>query len=341
MISAERQNLIATGDTGIIATATIIKGVDPGRLAPFYDARLTNIPYVPDLHGAQAAGEEAYKRFGLNRNRKGRKRLAVLIDYQACFTQTSGSLYVQKAEADMARALEYIQICPPDGMMITGDEHPPYQIGFAVCWMNPVTGAHPGAFTVITHQSIVENQWVSIFGHDYDLQYTKHLEDTGQSPVCIWPIHGRTNTNTADWVAQFCEIIEYWSVVQRMQPIYKKKGAVAEQEHYGPFECTMPNGNPMTQMDARLLSMFEQYDIIDILGEAEDYCVKEAMRQVMKHFSKLPGVLQKIRFISNCTSLVFPDARAAADKFLDEMKTAGIRVVTVEEAMREEGIILV
>jgi hypothetical protein len=78
-----------------------------------------------------------------------------------------------------------------------------------------------------------------------------------------------------------------------------------------------------------MLDAIARYDVVGVACEAEDFCVHDSMVQLLSYFAKKhPQALQKVKFLTDCTSMVFPNNRRIADEFLKKMASQGIQVTT-------------
>ncbi len=261
------------------------------------------------------------------------KRIVVGIDLQVDFIRDDGSLKVAGALDDLRRFINYLYGTAEDisGLLFSLDQHLPWMIFFATWWKNKA-GKHPDPFTMITEEDVQAGVWLPQLEKDWSLNYPTHLKETGQTPLIIWPEHCMIGTEGADLVADLCEAIEWLSAARGIQPIYMFKGTVPKSEHYGPFCCCVPvPDHPQGGLQTQFMDLIARYDIIDVAGQAEDFCVREGMRQLLKYYGNRPEVIKKMRFLRDCTSLVFPDKRAEADNILDEYAGQGVQIVTSTE----------
>lgn len=262
------------------------------------------------------------------------KRIVVGIDYQIDFIRDDGTLKVTGAAGDVRRFVEYIYGRAEEisGLLFTMDQHLPWQIFYPVWWKNR-NGVHPGPYTVITEDEVKSGAWLPQLEKSWSLAYPTRLRETGQSPLIIWPEHCMIGTDGAALLAELAEAVAWLAAARGIQPIYMFKGTVPQSEHYGPFRCCVPvPGQLQSQLQTAFLDIIAQYDIIDVAGEAEDFCVREGMRQLLEYFGDRPDVLKKMRFLGDCTSLVFPDKRAEADNILADYTSKGVQIIKSTEA---------
>jgi len=262
------------------------------------------------------------------------RRIAVGIDYQVDFVRDDGSLKVGGALDDTKRYIEYLYGNAEyiSAVLLSLDQHLPWQIFFPLWWKDK-NGNHPQPFTIISEQDVNNGIWIPQRMKLWSRAYPKRLRETGQSPLIIWPEHCLAGSEGASLTADLAEAIMWLSAARGLQPIYMFKGMVPESEHYGPFCCCVPVANhPQGGLQTQFMNMIANHDIIDISGEAEDFCVREGMRQLLKYYSgKNPVVIKKMRFLKDCTSLVYPDNRVEADAVLNDYTKQGVKVMKSTE----------
>lgn len=274
------------------------------------------------------------------------KTMLVLIDMQKDFVmperrdvggkviQPAGSLRVGGAVDDIRRIVEYIYHCPEEitSVLLTLDQHLPFQI-FYPAWWRDKNGQPPAPFTMITEDAVKNGSFSPKIMKDWSISYTEKLAATKQTPLIIWPYHCLIGSDGAAVVPALAEAIHWLSLTRGIQPIYLFKGTVPQTEHYGPFcPCVEVSNHPQGGLNTVMLDQIAQHDKILIAGEAEDFCVHEGMTQTLNYFSQTHrDALQKTVFLTDCTSMVFPQNRKNADEFLNEMEAKGIRVTTIQK----------
>lgn len=296
----------------------------------FYDPKMVGVRREPDINQAMQAGLAA----GMSPVRKtDRKRLAVMIDYQCSFTDfedVPGELAVKGAVGDIRRATEWLygNADKLTGLMISLDQHIPFQIFFPTWWVDK-SGKNPDPFTLITNETVEKGEWIPLYMVDWSRNYVKTL-----GAFMIWPFHCMIGTSGAALVPALAEAVNYVAAARRIQPMYVFKGSVPETEHYGPFKpCVMVPGNPLGGLNTAMLDAMANYDEIYVFGEAEDFCVREGMKQTIEYYEDKPDVLKRIRFVKDGTSLVFPDKRDEADQVLADYEARGIQLVKTTDLL--------
>ena len=304
----------------------------------FYKPEDVGKLYVPRFDWVTEDAKAANMKF-VDLNSK--QRALVCIDYQNDFAipetkgadgvplQKVGSLRVGGAVDDIRRVIEMLYQNPDyfNALIFTKDKHIPYQIFFST-WWHDRTGNPVNPFTFITADAVKAGEYRPIMAKKWSLEYIQKV-----GGMMIWPFHCMTGTEGSALVPALAEAVHYLAIARGIQPQYIFKGTVPQTEHYGPF-CPVVEypSHPQGSLNTVLLDKIVQYDEIDFTGEAEDFCVKQGMMQVMEYFGKKhAAALKKIKFLRDGTSMVFPGKRAEADNFLQTMVDQGVQVTTTKE----------
>ncbi len=289
-----------------------------------YDPSKVSQRYEPDFNRAIACGLAA----GLPSVKKSDiQRLGLFIDYQGDFTDfpgQPGTLAVTGAVEDVRRSIEWLygNAERVTGLMLSLDQHLPFQIFFNTWWVDE-KGEHPSPFTPITADEVESKKWTPLYMTEWSINYVKQL-----GMIMIWPYHCMIGTPGAALVPALAEAVAYVAAARRIQPMYIFKGSVPETEHYGPFKpCVLVPSHPLGGVNTQMLDVLNRNEEIYIFGEAEDFCVRTGMEQAIEYYEDKPAVLTRMRFVTDCTSLVFPDKRPEADQVLAGYSAKGVRLV--------------
>ena len=269
-----------------------------------------------------------------------RERIAViLVDYQHDFVDPTGTLSVPGAQEDVARFLDWFYASAPKitSVYASLDTHLPFQIFFSAWWKDPQTGEHPQPFTPISIADIEQKRWVPVLEPEWSVQYVRRLAEQARKDLMIWPHHTMQGTQGHMLVAPISEAIAWHSAARGTQPTYITKGLTPRTEFYGIFGAEVPDpADPTSKLNTTLLDAVMQYDRIYIAGEAKSHCVLETERQLIGRFSNQPELLQRLHFLTDCTSSVqHPaiDFDALADQELALMQRQGARMVRSSEPL--------
>lgn len=313
-----------------------------GRQMPgYYDPADAGRFYLPRLDWV----EEEAKRMNLPPASGDRvKTLLVGIDMQTDFIlqeikdvmgriiQHAGSLVVSGAVDDLRRFIELIYLYPEkiSALLFSMDMHLVWQIFFSRYWKDKAN-QNPMVFTQILASMVASGEMRARIEPTQEAEsYPGDLEKNNQTPLMIWPDHCGVGTQGGSLMPALVEAIYWWSIVRKEQPIFLFKGSVPTTEHYGIFcPCIERPNHPNGGLNTAMLDAIARYDLIGVAGEAEDFCVHDSMVQMLVYYAKKhPQALQKVKFLTDCTSMVFPNNRRIADEFLKKMASQGIQVTT-------------
>lgn len=253
-------------------------------------------------------------------------------DLQGRMLQRAGSLMVPGGVDDVRRFIELIYMYPDriTALLFSMDMHLVWQIFFSRYWKDR-NNQNPMQFAQIMASMIADGTMHARIEPVKEAEtYPVDLEKDNQTPLMIWPDHCGIGTQGGTLMPALVEAIYWWSIVRKEQPMYLFKGSVPTTEHYGIFgPCVVRPNHPNGGLNTAMMDNVARYDKIIEAGEAEDFCVHDTMVQELHYFGRNhPQVLKKIIFLSDGTSMVFPNNRRIADNFLDEMSGKGIRIST-------------
>jgi len=273
----------------------------------FYDPDRIGTLFYPEY---AAIAAEAYAA-GLPPASEDRQNVhLVIIDMQVDFCHENGSLYVPGAGPDIRRLIEFIYKHAERITNITCslDSHLPHQI-FHPAWWADAAGNHPEPFTMISYEEIKAGKWRPLVAPVQSTNYVKKLEQEAKKTLTIWPYHVMIGSMGNALDPELFSAILWHSLARKTQPTWLAKGTVPLTEHYSIIqpEVTVPN-HPGGGKNKHFLDTLASADAIIIAGEAESHCVLETVEDLVEEFSAQPEMLQKIYFLSDCTSPVLhPD----------------------------------
>ncbi len=234
----------------------------------------------------------------------------VIIDMQVDFCHENGSLYVPGSGPDIRHVIEFIYKHAERITNITCslDSHLPHQI-FHPAWWADEAGNHPEPFTMITYNDIKAGKWRPLVAPVQSTNYVKKLEQEAKKTLTIWPYHVMIGSMGNALDPELFSAILWHSLARKTQPTWLTKGTVPLTEHYSIIQPEVPVPNhPMGGKNKHFLDTLAAADAIIIAGEAESHCVLETVEDLVEEFSAQPETLQKIYFLSDCTSPVLhPD----------------------------------
>ncbi len=305
-------------------------------------ASFTGAPSLADAQdifkGAYAARFQAFTEAGrqaaLATARDDSEKIAlVLVDYQHDFVDPTGTLAVPGAREDVARLLTwfYANASRITTIYASLDTHLPLQIFFSAWWHDPRAGEHPQPFTPISATDLDAGRWEPLNEPEWSRDYVRLLNKQARKDLMIWPHHTMQGTQGHMLVAPISEAIAWHSAARATQPVYVAKGLTTRSEFYGIFGAEVPDpADPASKLNRPLLDAVMRHDRVYIAGEAKSHCVLETARQLIGHVGNQPERLQRLHFLSDCTSSVqHPaiDFDALAEKELARMQALGVRMV--------------
>lgn len=324
--------------------------------------------YPANLRLARERGRELKKLHGLRSassiKKAGGGRLAILIDYEDDFGDM-GRLPVKGTFADVERASKrLIRGLLEDeytDLIITLDCHPVQTVHDDGVWEDE-HGNPPDTTLPVMMQLRPEADWkhlpadkqypfegIHISGAPNKLYrprvmrkhlveaYAPHLLATGQGPIWVFNSHCRAGTEGCALIPAIAEVVETICTARDIDPIYMWKGHLPQTDWFGPFEPCMPMPNhPQGGLQTQYLDKIREARATDVFGEAEDFCVKNGMKQVLKYYAGQPDVLRKIHFIGDCTSPIVADDVSKGitgnGEFRREMSDKGVKIISHDAA---------
>lgn len=293
----------------------------------FYDPQKVGKQYVPDTAGAIAAGQA----LGLPPAAHDERRvLLLLIDAQVDFIHEDGALAVPGAVADTVRTIEWIfrNVDKLTTIAASLDSHTPQQIFYPTWWVD-TNGQHPEPFTPINRQDVETGRWIPLVEPNWSRQYVKQLDSQAKKVLMIWPYHTMIGTVGQSLCPALYEAIAFHAGARKTQPEFLYKGYINKTEHYSILEpeIKVPD-HPLGALNQSFLNMLAGYDLIYIAGQAKSHCVLETVTSIMRFFADRADVIQRLRFLEDCTSSVAHpeiDFDAIADETLAKFRMQGMQ----------------
>ena len=291
----------------------------------------------------------------------------LIIDAQNDF-HPGGSLAIPTADQDAARIAALIEQHPTkiDRIVATLDTHQKLHIGHPHFWTVAATGEHPAPFTIISAQDLREGKYTphptlrlpddlslaldpTVFeGRDkvlkedgktldlvnYCIEYAQRLEDKGRFQICVWPEHCFIGSKGHALVDPIQDAIGRWSSSTGASVEWVWKGQQLLTEMYSALEADVPVTTDTT-LNRPVVEALSRSDHLIVCGQAMSHCVNYTLRDLVANWPKDKG-LDKITLLTDGASAV-PGFEAAAQKFQDDMKAAGVRLKTTAEVFDDEN----
>lgn len=260
----------------------------------------------------------------------------LIIDPQNDFCSPKGSLYVTGADQDMVRLSAMLDRLTGkiEDIHVTLDSHHLVHIAHPIFWKNS-KGEKPNPFTLISATDVRNGVWTttnpSLFKRA--LAYVEALESNARYPLVIWPPHcliGSEGHNVVpELFAKLTEWEKQFAVVN-----YVTKGSNLFTEHYSAIQADVQDpSDPGTQLNTDLINVLaNEADIVLVAGEASSHCVANTVRDIINNFGD-PKYAEKLVLLTDAMSAV-GTFEATADKFFEDMKTAGVKFSTTTEFLK-------
>ncbi len=272
-----------------------------------YDPNRIGTLYYPDIAAIATSAREAQL---LPATDDEQSVHLVLIDMQVDFCHEQGSLFVPGAGGDLQRTIEFIYRYADRISNITCslDSHLPHQI-FHPAWWADEDGNHPAPFTLISFADIEAGKWRPLQKPQRSRNYVKQLEQEAKKVLTIWPYHVMIGGVGNALDPELFSAVLWHSFARDVAPTWLNKGRIPTTEHYSIVQPEVPEPDqPLGGKNRPFLDSLSQADVIVVAGEAESHCVLETLADIVEEFVDTEGALQKIYFLSDCTSPVLhPD----------------------------------
>jgi len=257
------------------------------------------------------------------------KNLLLIIDAQYDFCNPKGSFFVSGAVKDIKTISKFIakNLNEIHSIVITLDNHQINDISHPNFWRNK-KGNTPSPFTQITHNEVVNGEWIPNNSLAQILSYLKILETQNEFSHFIWPEHCIVGTKGACLEEKIATSIDLWSRKTKRNYLTIVKGLNPLTEHFGVFEAQFARSEDKdTEFNQRLLNHIDKYENIYVVGEAKSHCVANTIKQLIK---RSPAVLKKIIILEDTMSN-FPNFEYIADNIYSEAKKLGATFIKNSE----------
>lgn len=213
-----------------------------------------------------------------------------------------------------------------DDIHVTLDTHQLLAVFHPLYWVGK-NGKHPDPFTGVTQETVEQGEWkayISAF-QPVALEYVTHLKRNGRYDLIIWPPHCLLGTWGHNVYEEIGKVLAEWELTYRARVDYVVKGHNLHTEHYSAVQADVPNDDPTTQLNTRLIETLQRSRKVWVAGQASSHCVANTGKDIADIF----GVdsVQQLVFLSDCMSPV-PGFEGLAEAFLKDMKTRGAEVTT-------------
>lgn len=271
---------------------------NPERVGQLYRPRLSQVAEAAEKVGSLPSRDDK------------RRVLLLLVDPQVDFIHLDGSLSVPGAVDDAQRTIEWLfgNLEQVTNVIASLDSHFPLQI-FYPGWWRDAAGKHPQPMSTITAQELIEGRWWPLFEKEWSRFYVQELERKAKKTLLIWPYHTMIGTPGHSVTPALYEAIFYHSAARCSKLTFVVKGRLAKTEHYSLLEPEIKVPEEAEgKLNTKLLKRLATYDLIYIAGQAKSHCVLETVISIFKYPEVQPGLVKKLRLLSDCmSSVVHPE----------------------------------
>jgi nicotinamidase-related amidase len=258
----------------------------------------------------------------------------LIIDPQSDF-HPGGTLAIPTADSDAARIAAFIRkhMAHIDQIVITLDSHQRIHIAHGIFWVNDA-GEHPPSFTLISSEDIAHGTWRASDASKQEAaeEYARKLEEGNRFKLCIWPEHCIIGSPGHNVRPVILAAVNDWAESRMKEVVFVCKGQSCLTEMYSALRAEVPvESDERTLLNTGLLRMLQESRHLIVCGQALSHCVNFTVRDLVESYDGLDGLdgLGSISILSDGTSPV-PGFEEAGNKFLEDMKGKGLRVVTTE-----------
>jgi len=175
----------------------------------------------------------------------------------------------------------------------------------------------------------------------YCLEYARRLEQRGRFQICIWPEHCLIGSEGHAIVPTVRRAMEEWSAITGRTVEFVHKGQHLLTEMYSALAADVPVSIDTTFNSKLHRSLLPQSlspaaaggcgagngsTKLVVCGQAMSHCVNYTLRDIVEHCTTKHDV-DRIYLLKDCASAV-PGFEAAAETFQEDMKKAGVHLVT-------------
>ncbi len=256
-----------------------------------------------------------------------KKNLLLIVDPQNDFVKSDGALSVKGADEDMDRLAGFIVRHGDkiDKVIVTMDSHMPGHIATPSYWQD-AAGVHPAPFTTISVKDVGEGKWKAV--SDKAGEYLERLEKAGKTHT-IWPPHCLFGTPGWAVYGPLYAVLAGWADKPGKDFEFYTKGLNSrDTEMFSVVRPEVSSDDASVNKNAeRFLSLLEGYGRILIAGEAENFCVKESVRDIAV---MRPALVEKLVLLKDCMSLIpIPNDKTA--DFWELLKKKGMMLTESEK----------
>lgn len=211
-----------------------------------------------------------------------------------------------------------------DEIVVTMDAHQGYHISHPLFWVGTDATTNepiqPKPFTPITYADVKSGVWRTSNPEHQKLaeDYLRRLEKTNRHQHMIWPEHCIMGSVGQTVYAPLHETLCAWEKERPGRAVkYVLKGTDARTEMYSALSGEVPT--PNTAFNEALYKYLNQFDDIEVAGEAASHCVNWSVRDLV---ARDPNIATKMIILPGMMSPV-EGFEKEMEKFYADMTAAG------------------
>lgn len=252
----------------------------------------------------------------------------LIIDPQIDFCMPNGSLYIDGAEKDIDRLVNFIYKKAKDisKITVTLDSHKYYHIANQIFWVNK-DGNNPEPFTIITEDDVNHGVWKATknIHSNWAIEYVNTLSKNNRYKLCIWPYHCIIGTYGHSIYPALSEALKVYETEYNGEVTYINKGENSLTEHYSALCADVPISNDdATNLNNSFLESIKQSEKVYISGQALSHCVANTILDISY---ALDDDLSKFTLLTDTSSSV-KGFEYLSDDFIYKAKNIGLKLTT-------------
>lgn len=259
-----------------------------------------------------------------------KKTMLLIVDPQIDFVDEDGALPVKGAPDDMRRLAAFIDRHGDmiDKILVTLDSHHIIHIATPIYWED-TDGNPPPRYSTISLEDVTSGKWQPRYNQADAPVYLEQLEVRGKSLI-IWPPHCVFGSIGWAIYPELYAAIFRWVADGKGQFETHTKG---EEEKTEMFSAIRPDVSFDNEKDGhnafKFIARLDSYGRILIAGEAEDFCVRETVKDMVLLRPDLAG---RFVLLKDCTSAISPDD-PSLKTFWEDCQKKGLKISTSTEIL--------
>lgn len=229
------------------------------------------------------------------------KRLLLCVSVQNDFME-QGAAPVVGANSNVEKLTRFIynNIESISNIRCYNKAYSEQSVIFADWWKNSI-GMHPPMYTVITRLDVANEIWEPVMGtREENVWYLQRLKEANKN-LLIQPKHCLFGTEGSWLENEFKKMFAFHTYVRKCKneinlkttDMYARKTEFSREKYF-----------LRKDQSKEILRLVEKYDEIFIAGESASHDIVELLKQLVKYYSSIPTVLQKITVLVDCTSSI-------------------------------------